>query len=106
MPSVSSPSKSPSLDSEASTIVFDLDSDDSLSSSIFGYTCEICHLRAQNSTELELKYLQDELLITDSDGVNWGKCNACGACVHLVCWEESQGVKIEWNHWFYSYKYE
>ena len=57
MPSVSSPSKSPSLDSEASTIVFDLDSDDSLSSSIFGYTCEICHWRAQNSTELELKYL-------------------------------------------------
>ena len=106
MPSVGSPSESPSLDSEASTIVYDTDSNDSLSSSIFGYTCEICDLRAQNSTELEYKYLQDEVPLTDSDGVDWSKYDACGTCFHLVCWEESRGVRIQWNHRFYCCKYE
>ena len=67
---------------------------------------KFCHLRAQNSTELEYKYLQDELPLTDSDGVDWGKCDACGTCFHLVCWEESRGVRIQWNHQFYCCKYE
>ena len=56
----SSPSNSPIiLDSEASTIVIsDSDSDDdSVTSSIFGFTCQICELRAKNATELEYKYI-------------------------------------------------
>ena len=65
--------------------MYDTDSNDSLSSSIFGHTCKICELTAQNSTELEYKYLQDDLLLTDSDGVDWGKCDACGTSFHLVC---------------------
>ena len=75
--SSSSPPNSPIiLDSEASTIVLsdsDSDSDDSLSSSIFGFTCEICELRAKDATQLEYKYLQDDLPLLDSDGVHWGQ---------------------------------
>ena len=107
--SSSSPPNSPIiLDSEASTIVLsdsDSDSDDSLSSSIFGFTCEICELRAKDATQLEYKYLQDDLPLLHSDGVHWGKCDACGTCVHLVCWEESIGGKIQWDNWFYCCKY-
>ena len=105
--SSSSPPNSPIiLDSEASTIVLSDsdDSDDSLSSSIFGFTCEICELRAKDATELEYKYLQDDLPLLNSDGVNWGKCDACGTCVHLVYWEESIGDKIQWDNWFYCCK--
>ena len=73
--SSSSPPNSPIiLDSEASTIVLsdsDSDSDDSLSSSIFGFTCEIRELRAKDATQLEYKYLQDDLPLLDSDGVHW-----------------------------------
>ena len=73
--SSSSPPNSPIiLDSEASTIVLsdsDSNSDDSLSSSIFGFTCEICELRAKDATQLEYKYLQDDLPLLDSDGVHW-----------------------------------
>ena len=109
MPSLfssSSPPNSPIiLDSEASTIVLsDSDSDDSLSSSIFRFTCEICELRAKDATQLEYKYLQDDLPLLDSDGVYWGKCDACGTCVHLVCWEESIGDKIQWDNRFYCCK--
>ena len=105
--SSSSPPNSPIiLDSEASTIVLsDSDSDDSLSSSIFGFTCEICKLRAKDAIQLEYKYLQDDLPLLDSDGVHWGKCDACGTCVHLVCWEESIGDKIQWDNRFYCCKY-
>ena len=109
--SSSSPPNSPIiLDSEASTIVLsdsdsDSDSDDSLSSSIFGFTCEICELRAKDATQLENKYLQDDLPLLDSYGVHWGKCDASGTCVHLVCWEESIGDKIQWDNWFYCCKY-
>ena len=106
--SSSSPPNSPIiLDSEASTIVLsdsDSDSDDSLSSSIFGFTCEICELRAKDATQLEYKYLQDDLPLLDSDGVHWGKCDACGTCVHLVCWEESIGDKIQWDNRCSSWK--
>ena len=76
MPSLysnSSPSNSPiTLDSEASTIVIsDSDSDDdSVTSSIFGFTCQICELRAKNATELEYKYLEDDLSLLDSNGVH------------------------------------
>ena len=104
----SSPSNSPIiLDSEASTIVMsDSDSDDdSVTSSIFGFTCQICELRAKNATELEYKYLEDDLPLLDSDGVHWGKCDACGSCGHLVCWEEYLGHKIQWANRFYCCKY-
>ena len=76
MPSLysnSSPSNSPIiLDSEASTIVIsDSDSDDDrVTSSIFGFTCQICELRAKKATELEHKYLEDDLPLLDSDGVH------------------------------------
>ena len=106
MPSLysnSSPSNSPIiLDSEASTIVISdsVTDDDSITSSIFGFTCQICDLRAKNATQLEYKYLQDDLPLIDSDGVHWGKCDACGVCGHLVCWEESLGDKIQWDNRF------
>ena len=93
----SSPSNSPIiLGSEASTIVIsDSDSDDdSVTSSIFGFTCQICDLRAKNITQLEYKYLHNDLPLIDSDGVHWDKCDACGACGHLVCWEETLSDKI------------
>ena len=76
MPSLysnSSPSNSPIiLDSEASTIVIsDSDSDDdSVTSSVFGFTCQICELRAKNATQLEYKYLEDDLPLLVSDGVH------------------------------------
>ena len=100
MPSLysnSSPSNSPiTLDSEASKIVIsDSDSDDdSVTSSIFGFTCQICELRAKNATELEYKYLEDDLSLLDSNGVHWGKCDACGSCGHLVCWEDILVIKF------------
>ena len=109
MPSLysnSSPSNSPIiLDSEASTIVMSDSDDDSVTSSIFGFTCQICELRAKNATELEYKYLEDDLPLLDSDGVHWGKCDACGSCGHLVCWEEYLGHKIQWDNRFYCCKY-
>ena len=94
------------LDSEASTIVLSHSDDSlsSLSSSIFGFRCELCELRAKDATQLEYNYLQDDLPLLDSDGVNWGKCDACGKCVHLVCWEESIGDKIQWDNRFYCCK--
>ena len=102
----SSPSNSPIiLDSEASTIVMSDSDDDSVTSSIFGFTCQICELRAKNATELEYKYLEDDLPLLDSDGVHWGKCDACGSCGHLVCWEEYLGHKIQWDNRFYCCKY-
>ena len=104
----SSQSNSPIiLDSEASTIVIsDSDSDDdSVTSSIFEFTCQICELRAKNATELEYKYLEDDLPLLDSDGVHWSKCDACGSCGHLVCWEENLGHKIQWDNQFYCCKY-
>ena len=77
MPSLFSSSLPPNspiiLDSEASTIVLsdsDSDSDDLLSSSIFGLTCKICELRAKDATQLEYNYLQDDLPLIDSDGVH------------------------------------
>ena len=67
----SSSSNSPIiLDSEASTIVISDSDDDSVTSSIFGFTCQICDLRAKNATQLEYKYLQDDLPLIDSDGVH------------------------------------
>ena len=61
-------------------------------------------MRAKNATELEHKYLEDDLPLLDSDGVHWGKCDACGACGHLVCWEENLGHKIQWDNRFYCCK--
>ena len=96
------------LDSETSTIVIsDSDSDhdcDSVTSLIFGFTCQICELRAISATQLEYKYLEDDLLLLDSDGVHLAKCDACGASGHLVCWEESLGDKIQWDNQFYRCK--
>ena len=78
------------LDSGTSTIVIsDSDSDhdsDSVTSSIFGFTCQICELRAKSATQLEYKYLEHDLPLLDSDGVHRAKCDACGASGHLVCW--------------------
>ena len=62
-------------------------------------------LRAKNATELEYKYLKDDLPLLDSDGVHWGKCDACRSCGHLVCWEEYLGHKIQWDNWFYCCNY-
>ena len=43
-------------------VISDSDTDDdSITSSIFGFTCQICDLRAINATQLEYKYLQDDL---------------------------------------------
>ena len=36
----------------------------------------------KNATELEYKYLEDDLPLLDSDGVHWGKCDAYGSCGH------------------------
>ena len=47
----------------------------------------------------EYKYLEDDLPSTDIDGVDWDKCDGCGNCYHLVCWEKQVGQEISWNNW-------
>ena len=59
------------MDSETSTNVFsDSDSDSPFKG------------KKLNS---EYKYLKDDLSLTDTDCVNWDKCDGHGNCYHLVC---------------------
>ena len=99
-------------DSEASTIVISDDSSSEISNvseasldsvSIFGFTCQICQDPAPNATDLEWQYLQDDLPLTDYDGQQWGKCDSCGACFHVICWE-LLNTEIEPEHRFYCCK--
>ena len=63
------------------------ESDDSTTSSIFGYYCEVCSGRASNANELEIQYLSDSVYMVDNDLDIWLKCDNCGDCFHKNCWD-------------------
>ena len=63
------------------------DSHDSVTSSIFGFTCKICHLRAIKQTHLEDQFLQDVVFMSDLDNEIWVKCDNCESAFHKSCWE-------------------
>ena len=76
-----------SLDSDTDT------SDDSITSSIFGFTCNLCGDRASGATDLEFQYLGDSVILVDNELILWLKCDNCGACYHKNCWQKTaQGV--------------
>ena len=63
------------------------DSDDSLTSSIFGYTCKLCKIRAISQSHLEEQFLNEEITLEDLDHDIWLKCDECGSSYHKTCWE-------------------
>ena len=62
-------------------------SDDSTTSSIFGFTCNLCGDRASGATDLEFQYLGDSVILVDNEMILWLKCDDCGSCFHKKCWE-------------------
>ena len=63
------------------------ESDDSTTSSIFGYYCEVCSGRASSANDLEIQYLTESVYMVDNDLDIWLKCDNCGDCFHKKCWE-------------------
>ena len=77
---------------------YDLDSsNDSITSSIFGFYCEICNERANGASDLEMQYLSDSTYLIDNTCVIWVKCDNCGACYHKNCWERTSNWVIDWR---------
>ena len=73
--------------STSNSSVDSLDSNDSLTSSVFGFTCGICKVRAVSQLTLEEQFQAEQLLLTDLDKEKWVKCDDCGASYHKTCWE-------------------
>ena len=69
-------------------IMTDYSSSDSLTSSIFGFVCKICHLRCIKQTELDIQYLCDDVFLIDLDHDIWMKCDECSLSYHKSCWED------------------
>ena len=63
------------------------DGDDSITSSVFGFVCTICSVRAIKQTELIYQYHNGEVFLTDLDNDTWIKCNECGSSFHESCWK-------------------
>ena len=90
--------------------VFLYESDDSTTSSIFGFYCELCGGRASGASDLELQYLSDSVYLVDNEVNLWLKCDNCGNCFHKNCWE-SLGVGpigasffcCEYCHWIHVF---
>ena len=58
------------------------DGDDSITSSVFGFVCTICSVRAIKQTELIYQYHNDEVFLTDLNNDVWIKCDECGSSFH------------------------
>ena len=72
----------------ASSCMYPSDYDtDSITSSVFGFTCKISYDRAVNQTDLEYQFLSEKMYLIDTDEEIWLKCDDCGACYHQTCWE-------------------
>lgn len=64
------------------------DCGESLTSSILGWFCEICHVRAVKQTELEMQYFNREItVLSDLDNEQWIRCDECNNSYHMTCWE-------------------
>ena len=67
--------------------VFLYESDDSTTSSVFGFYCELCGDRTSGAAELESQYLCDSVYLVDNMMSLWLKCDNCGDCFHKLCWD-------------------
>ena len=63
------------------------DGDDAVTSSVFGFVCTICSVRAIKQSELIYQYHNDEVFLTDLDNDVWIKCDECGSSFHQLCWK-------------------
>lgn len=61
--------------------------DSSTTSSVFGYFCNVCNEKGFDGSAMEGQFLQDVVILMDSNGENWIKCDDCGSAFHLDCWE-------------------
>lgn len=61
--------------------------DDSLTSSVFGFVCNICKVRAVSQLTLEEQFMAEDLILTDLDKEEWVRCDDCGGSYHKTCWE-------------------
>ena len=75
------------------------DDDESLTSSIFGWYCDICEGRAESMTTLETEFMGNEFCVyRDTNGIEWVKCDDCHNNYHLGCWNRDHSiVKIPFN---------
>ena len=79
------------------------DSDDSITSSVLGFFCEICHVRAVSMLTLNEQEFEDEVFLKDLDRDYWVKCDSCNSSYHHTCWETYDEGPIEGR--FYCCKY-
>lgn len=62
-------------------------SDISLTSSIFGWDCDICWGTAFDVFSLEEAYLDEQNIFTDKKtGYKWIRCYRCPKAYHVNCW--------------------
>ena len=71
------------------------DSNSSLTFSVFGFVCEICHVRrAIKQSDLEDQFLNEEIYLKDQDDDIWLKCDECASTYHKTCWETYNNYNI------------